>query len=161
MPDMMNSGMSEEEARKAVESMVPPATDDMLYVLSNEARLHGAAAILNKKIMDDITDKLGKDFFILPSSIHEVLIVPKNDRTDLKDLESMVRDVNASHVSPGERLSDHVYAYDAKSHELFRADKLQERFTDKKPSISDALKIPLPDTGSRAVKPLVAGGDAR
>ena len=137
LPDMMRSGMTEEEARDAIATMVPPTQDDMMFVLSNEDKLHGAAVILNDKVMDDITEKLGADFFILPSSVHEVLIVPKTDQIDLQTLESMVQDVNATQVAPEERLSDHVYAYDVKEHELFRADKAEERAMAKEASVSN------------------------
>ena len=110
LPDMMRNGMTEEQAREAIAGMIPPTPDEMMYVLSNEDKLNGAAVLLNDKVMDDITEKLGQDYFILPSSVHEVLIVPKNDQMDLKTLESMVQDVNATQVAPEERLSDHVYA---------------------------------------------------
>ncbi len=127
LPDMMRSGMTEEEARDAVAAMLPPTPNEAMYVLSNEDKLNGAAMLLNDKVMDDITEKLGQDYFILPSSVHEVLIVPKTQEADLKTLENMVQEVNATQVAPEERLSDHVYAYDAKEHELFRADKAEER----------------------------------
>ena len=127
LPDMMRSGMTEEEARDAVAAMIPPTPNEMMYVLSNEDKLNGAAVLLNDKAMDAITEKLGQDYYILPSSVHEVLIVPKTQEADLKTLENMVQEVNATQVAPEERLSDHVYAYDAKEHELFRADKAEER----------------------------------
>jgi hypothetical protein len=141
LPDMMRSGMSEEEAREAIAGMIPPTPDEMMYVLSNEDKLNGAAVLLNDKVMDDITEKLGQDYFILPSSVHEVLIVPKNDQMDLKTLESMVQDVNATQVAPEERLSDHVYAYDAKEHELFRADKAEERAAAKETEASKETAV--------------------
>ncbi len=124
LPDMIRSGMSEEEARNAVASMLPPTPDDMLYVLSNEDKLHGAAVVLNEKVMDDISERFGPDFYILPSSVHEVLIVPNNG-ADLLTLENMVQEVNATQVAPDERLSDHVYVYDAKKHIVRIADKTE------------------------------------
>ena len=141
LPDMMRNGMTEEEAREAIAGMIPPTSDEMMYVLSNEDKLNGAAVLLNDKVMDDITEKLGQDYFILPSSVHEVLIVPKNDQMDLKTLESMVQDVNATQVAPEERLSDHVYAYDAKEHELFRADKAEERAAAKEAEASKETAV--------------------
>ena len=127
LPDMMGSGMSAEDARKAIKSMIPPEQDEIMFVLSNKDKHHGASAVLNPKVMDEIAEKVGKDFFILPSSVHEVLIVTGTGQNDLKALESMVQDVNATQVSPAERLSDHVYAYDAETHEIYRADKAAER----------------------------------
>ena len=161
LPDAMANGMSREEAERVVGGIFQPEQDEMMYVLSNEEKLHGATAILDKEIMDEVTAKLGREYYILPSSIHEVLIVPKTEEMDLKSLESMVRDVNATQVSPEERLSDSVYAYDVKTHSLFRADQVMEQLQEKKPSISDALRAPLPETASHAIRPPVAGGDAR
>ena len=161
MPDMLMDGMNPEEAAEAVKTLFPPDMDERMYVLTNQDKHHGAAAILNKRIMEEVSEKVGKEYYILPSSIHEVLIVPKTEEMGVKDLESMVQDVNATQVAPKERLSDHVYAYDAKEHRLFRADKEAERSMDRKPSISKALKSPLPETGHHAVRPAVAGDDAR
>lgn len=127
LPQMMSNGMTEEDARDAITDMLPPTENEAMYVLSNEDKLNGAAMLLNDKVMDDITEKVGTDYFILPSSIHEVLIVPKTPEADLETLENMVKEVNATQVAPEERLSDHVYAYDVKEHELFRADKAEER----------------------------------
>ena len=59
---------------------------------------------------------------MLPSSIHETLIIPKDAGMEFKELEQMVQEVNQTQVAPEERLSDHVYEYDAKEHELFRSD---------------------------------------
>ena len=136
LPDMMRGGMTEEEAREAIAQMMPPTPEEKLYVLTNEDKLNGAAIVLNDKVMDDITEKLGQDFYILPSSVHEVLVVPKDPNVDLSTLESMVQEVNATQVRPEERLSDHVYAYDTKEHELFRADKAEERAAAKEAAVS-------------------------
>lgn len=78
------------------------------------------------QMMPDIPEKVG-DFYMLPSSIHETLIIPKDAGMEFKELEQMVQEVNQTQVAPGERLSDHVYEYDAKEHELFRSDRAEER----------------------------------
>jgi len=95
-------------------------------VLTNEQKLNGAAAILDDKMMDQIREKVGDEFFILPSSTHEVLIVPAEAGIGLEELESMVQEVNATQVAPQDRLSDHVYQYDAETREVFRADRVEE-----------------------------------
>lgn len=161
LPDAMSNGMSREEAEQVLQDLFPQGQSEAMYVLSNKERLHGAAALLNESIMDEVTGKLGKEYYILPSSIHEVLIVPKTEGMDISDLKNMVCDVNATQVSPKERLSDNVYAYDAREHTLFRVDRMAERSQEKKPSITGALKNPLPDTGSHVVKPPVKGDGAR
>ena len=125
IPQMMNDmGLDREAAQEMVESMMPP--EDKMFVLSNEQKLNGAAALLDDKMMDQIAEKVGGDFYILPSSVHEVLIVPADAGMDLKDLEAMVQEVNETQVAPQDRLSDHVYQYDNETHEVFRADRAEE-----------------------------------
>lgn len=85
--------------------------DEMLFVLSNEEGWYGAAAVLDDKIMTTVVEQVGKDFFVLPSSVHEVLIVPRNLGMDVEQLKEMVTSINASEVSLEEKLSDHVYCY--------------------------------------------------
>lgn len=136
------------------QEMLPP-DDGAMYVLSNSSKLFGAAALLDEKMMGDISEKLG-DFYILPSSVHETIIVPKREGMELSELEAMVRDVNSTQVSEQEQLSDHVYAYDAVTHELYRANKEAERQATKeavKADMTDAQK----DTKTPAKKPSVLG----
>lgn len=106
------------------QEMLPP-DDGAMFILSNSSKLFGASALLDKKVMDDISQKLG-DFYILPSSVHETIIVPKRAGVELNELENMVQEVNSTQVAENEQLSDHVYAYDAETHELYRADKEAE-----------------------------------
>lgn len=83
--------------------------DEAMYILTSETMFLGAGAILNKPMMDSIFDKMG-GFYILPSSIHEVLIVecaPDN----ISQLNNMVKEVNRTELSPEEQLSDHIYGY--------------------------------------------------
>ena len=103
-----------------------PPDDGAMYVLSNSSRLFGASALLDEKVMGDISEKLG-DFYILPSSVHETIIVPKREGMELSELENMVKEVNSTQVAEQEQLSDHVYAYDSETHEIYRADKEAER----------------------------------
>lgn len=126
LPQIMSDlDLSKEAALDYIEQMIPDGNEQM-YVLSNDSRLNGAATVLNEKAMEDIAEKVGGDFFILPSSIHELLVVPKQDGMDYSSLEAMVQEVNATQVAPEEKLSDHVYEYDAKEKELYRADKADE-----------------------------------
>ena len=113
------------------EFMVPEEETPALYVLTNSDNIHGAASILDQKTMDMISDKLGGSFVILPSSIHEVLVVPLSDQFEFSELEHMVQDVNAGQVAEAERLSDHVYMYDPVQKEVLLADRMQERLKER------------------------------
>lgn len=125
LPDMVEQMGGDREAAEAmIEAMIPD--EERMYVLTNEQKLNGAAAILDDKMMDQIREKVGDEFFILPSSTHEVLIVPAEAGIELEALESMVQEVNATQVAPQDRLSDHVYQYDAETRAVFRADRAEE-----------------------------------
>lgn len=85
--------------------------DDMFYVLSNNYNVNGAAEILDDEIMKQATEILGEEFYVLPSSIHELLLVPMTDKIEPSFLRAMVCQVNESTVQPEEQLSDNVYIY--------------------------------------------------
>ena len=122
---MFPDGIPENDPRSF---MIPPEEEHpSMYVLSNWDTLNGAAALLDAKTMEDISQKLGGDFIVLPSSIHEVIVLPADVEMDRRDLEAMVQDVNAGEVAPEDRLSDHVYMYDSKEKELVLADRMEER----------------------------------
>lgn len=93
------------------EGDVMDPADEVMFVLSNKKGMYGATAILDEKIMEKIVERFGKAFFILPSSVHELLIVPEMPDMDVTQLEAMVTSINAAEVMPEERLSDHVYRY--------------------------------------------------
>lgn len=82
-----------------------------MYVLTNRTRINGAACILYDSVLEKIADKLKADLYILPSSIHEVIILPKVNNYDKDILANMVREVNTDGVAMEEILSDNVYEY--------------------------------------------------
>ena len=82
-----------------------------MYVLTNATTCHGATEICNYKTMEEIADKLQSDLIVLPSSIHEVIIVPKDDNMDINELTNMVQAINGSEVAADEVLSDHAYVF--------------------------------------------------
>lgn len=119
--------MTREEAEAMLDSMMSQEDTTAMYVLSNEARVKGASAILNDDVRQMVAEQVGGDYFVLPSSIHECLIVPKDSGMTYEELQDMVQDINATQVAPEERLSDYVYEYDAEKHDLQRCDWKEER----------------------------------
>lgn len=85
-----------------------------MYVLTNQHKLNGAVCVLYPGLMRGIAEKLGSDLFILPSSVHEVLLIPASERTSAAELTEMVQDVNATQLAREEILSDHVYYFSRK-----------------------------------------------
>ena len=123
-----------------IDMMLPPEDGPQMYVLSNEHNLHGAAEIMNQKAMDEIADKLGGDFVVLPSSVHEVIVLPYDDSMDSATLDNMIQEINGGVVSPEDKLSDHAFMYDSEAHELVRMDKMEERKQEKEASVDKSDK---------------------
>ena len=147
---MFPDGISENDPRAF---MIPPEEENpSMYVLSNAEKLNGAAALLDAKTMEDISEKLGGDFIVLPSSILECIVLPVNEDMDRHTLEAMVQDVNAGQVAPEERLSDHVYMYDSQEKELVLADKMEERQQQRAEAQKDAKEAEQAEKPGKAEK---------
>ncbi len=93
-------------------AILPPGEEPTMYVMSNETKINGAAAMIFTDKLGEFAEEHGANLYILPSSIHEILLLPDNGAMSVSELEAMVRDVNATQVAPDEVLSDNVYYYD-------------------------------------------------
>ncbi len=91
-----------------------------MYVLSNVSRLYGASAVLYEGVLEYCYERLSGNFFILPSSVHEVILVPDEGQVTREKLSQMVREVNATQVEEQEQLSDFVYYYNAENRGIVR-----------------------------------------
>lgn len=83
-----------------------------LKVLTNTRRTYGAVCVLYPGLLEKIADKAGSNFYIIPSSIHEVILLEETGEENAADLKKMIHEVNSTHVSPEEVLSDNLYFYD-------------------------------------------------
>lgn len=83
-----------------------------IFVLTNEAGINGATAILYPEMPGIIYEKLQQNYYLLPSSIHEFLIVPEHNDIQPENLRMMVKEVNETMVKKEELLSDHIYYFD-------------------------------------------------
>ena len=101
------------------------------FVVTNTDRIDGAGVIFYPEFMDNMGELLGNDFFILPSSIHEMLVLPDDGQVDAEMLRDMVKEVNATQVAPAERLTNDVYHFDTKDHVFEKADRFTERQKEK------------------------------
>ena len=86
-----------------------------MYVLSNTAKIQGAVALLYPEVLDDFYQACGREFYIIPSSIHEVILVVDQYKKDLDTLNQMVCEVNETQVEAEEVLANHIYAYEPQS----------------------------------------------
>lgn len=91
--------------------------DDLpcIYVLTNQNGINGASCLLYDDIIKDFADRIDSDLIILPSSIHEVLLVPDIQMHSYEDFREMVQSINASDVPKEDFLSDEIYLYRRKN----------------------------------------------
>ena len=124
----MNEVMKEMMGPEVYEMFgIPDDAEETMYVATVPDKNSGAGVIAYQDFMDQAAERVGGDFFVLPSSINEILLVPDNGDMTADALRDMVKDVNAKEVSPEERLSDNVYHYDSKDHVFELAEKFEAR----------------------------------
>ena len=91
-----------------------------LYVLSTGIRINGAALILLPEVLEQIGEKAGMDYFVIPSSIHELLIARDDGLVAAKMLRELVYEGNRTGavIKPEDVLSDNIYFYSRKNKTL-------------------------------------------
>ena len=114
-----------------IDAMLPPMEGPQMYVLTSDDKLYGAKYLADTGKLDEISGKLGCDLVVIPSSVHECIILPNDGSMDRAVIESMIHDVNSTQVPPKDILSEHAYCYDAQEHELMRADRYEARQAEK------------------------------
>lgn len=82
-----------------------------MYVLTNRQKLQGAACMLYPEILKDFGNKTQQNFFVLPSSVHEVILVPDTGYMSQEALRDIVTDINRTQVAEEEILADSVYYF--------------------------------------------------
>ncbi len=124
MENLEKDGYEMENIMEILRSTVPEALRDELsdiseleagrmYVLTNGKKFYGAAGLLDSKLLERCLGNMTS--FILPSSIHEAIIVPVSDEMEADELNGIIWEVNHTQVDVTERLSDHCYIYDGTS----------------------------------------------
>ena len=86
-----------------------------MAVFTNRSRFYGAAGLLLLGMMEEYAKKMGSNLFLIPSSVHELILIPDDGRLPAKALNQMVKEVNREEVLPMDQLSGHVYYYDRES----------------------------------------------
>lgn len=82
-----------------------------MIVVSNELGINGASVVLYDGVIEEIANKYESDLYLLPSSIHEMIVVPVGEDDLQKTFSSMVDNINQRYVAEDEILSDRVYTY--------------------------------------------------
>ena len=87
-------------------------SNEPIYLISSRSRQFGAAAFFYPGVKEQAADILGEGYTVLPSSLHEVLLVPDSSRIPVRDLQNMVKETNRRQVEPKDVLSDNIYHFD-------------------------------------------------
>ncbi len=97
-----------------------PKGEPQMYVVSNTQRMNGATVLMYPDALKKIAERVGGEYYILPSSTHEILAIPKNQAPTPRELRQMVREINRDQVEPTERLASEVFSYEAKENQLHK-----------------------------------------
>lgn len=104
--------------QEALQDIITPAQgqdgmagQDQPWILTNQKGINGAAAWLYPHQLEEMSQRHQRNFYILPSSIHELIIILQEDSRQEKELLEMVRQVNRECVNEEEFLSDNIYLY--------------------------------------------------
>jgi hypothetical protein len=128
--DEVLRGMLQEEYLEGVGAdLADPIIDEFLhnswnvkqqnmYVLTNQKGINGATCMLYDNVLRDFADNIHSDLFILPSSIHEIILVPCQKDMKKEAFMEMVSEVNRTQVAGDEILSDRVYFYTRKENAI-------------------------------------------
>lgn len=87
-------------------------------VLSNERNINGGSVMLDKNFLRKCSDNIDGNFYILPSSLHEVLILKDDGIMNAESLKEMVKSVNDTELNPEDILSYSVYYFDRENDRL-------------------------------------------
>lgn len=87
-------------------------------VVTNTENAFGASTLFYPEVMEELARRHNGNYFILPSSIQEVITMPDNGDFTYEELKEMVTEINHAQVAPGERLTDEVYYYDTTKREF-------------------------------------------
>lgn len=105
--DLVAKGLAQRVGRQMRQTSVL----EPMWVLGNDAWLLGATSILFPGVLDAFGERLGRNFYILPSSIHEVILLPEGRAESREFLYAMVES-GTRKLPPARFLSDRVYYYD-------------------------------------------------
>ena len=127
LEDMKAAGAPAEVIQEMEKDLQETSRDNPMTVITNNRSTDGAAAIFYPGVMDQVGERLNGDYFILPSSVHEILVVPDDGNISFRELTDMVKEVNRTQVAPEDRLTDQVYHYDTADRIFEKAETFAER----------------------------------
>lgn len=114
-----------ENMSQVLDGIFPPGLfEDMIpmYVLTNREKLFGASCMLYPDELKLFAEKTGSDLFVLPSSVHEVILIPEKSNLNPQSFLDIVAEINHSQVPEEEVLADSVFFYNKKEDALYLLD---------------------------------------
>lgn len=122
-----NKPLIQDKGFKAMEEVISEGLKEgePMFVITNQQTMDGASAIFYPEVMKQLGECFQGDFFILPSSIHETIVLPDKGDFDYLSLKSIVQEINNNQVLEEEQLTNDVYHYDVKERVFERADKFE------------------------------------
>ena len=114
------------------ENLPDPADEGIIaYIATNRSGFHGASVVSYPDFCKEAAETLGGSFYLIPSSVHEFILIKDDGTPKAKDLNKMIKNVNDTVLEPRDFLSDQCYHYDAKTKVLESglkyADKVKQR----------------------------------
>ncbi len=120
-PNIMVEDMAQmisEMIGMSVEEVTEMQGDSAMIVSTTKEKSFGAIAMKATDKLTEVADRYGTDLVILPSSIHEILLIPVREDMNFSELDAMVQDINETQVAPEEILSDHIYKFSHETREI-------------------------------------------
>ena len=115
MMKIMGAGRSKESISKLFPEYEHMSAEECVYVITNKAQFYGSSALLYPEVIGRVADKIGTDCYVLPSSLHEIIVLSANAYSDKNKLVSIISGTNEKHVREEEKLSDSLYFFDIKN----------------------------------------------
>lgn len=102
-----------EDLLKGLSPEMDASGDDRLpmYVLTNLWKRNGAICILYGDAVKELADTLDSDLYVIPSSIHEMILVPAEQGISREELDTLIREINETELAKDDVLSDHSYYF--------------------------------------------------
>ncbi len=113
-----NKSEDEEWIKGALQEEYPSDEEVPMYILTNHFRVNGAACMLYSDVLKEFSGKHQKNLYVIPSSVHEVILVPADESIEGERLNEMLNEVNETQVADEEILSGKVYFYDYNKNQL-------------------------------------------
>ncbi|MBR4404035.1 MAG: hypothetical protein IKT10_02885 [Clostridiales bacterium] len=108
---MKRWGATDKDVANSFAGMDDVPQKERVYVVSNEYEFFGANALLYTDVLKKVVKNIGTDCYILPSSVHDLVVLSTETFSESSKLISLVRETNSEHVRASDRLSDSIYKY--------------------------------------------------